>query len=82
MFNQYLPPPEAYAPMEPPSRPPTGHREDMGERVRGLLKLLRLDKLDSGDLLLLLVVLLLWREDKDSDLLLAVGGALLLGEET
>lgn len=90
MYNRYIPHEQEYAPIPErsgPFAPPSGKgRESLlgknAGRLKGLLKKLELEKLDSGDLLLLLVVLLLWREEEDLDLLIALGAALLLGEDT
>lgn len=84
MYNRYIPQNSRYTPVEGPEQP---SHADVGERSKPgrqtlseLLKRLRLDSLDSGDILLLLVILLLWKESGDTDLLLALGGAMLLGD--
>ena len=73
MYNRYIPTHECCTPpaREKSAGPVQGARE--------LLKGLHLDRLDSGDLLLALIVLLLWKENEDTDLLLALGAALFLG---
>lgn len=84
MYNRYLPSEDQYAPVEP-----GGERAASGGSGgrRGklpweeMLKKLPLEKPDSGDLLLMLIVLLLWKESGDTDLLLALGGAFLLGDD-
>ena len=84
MYNRYLPPEEQYAPVEPiRERQKPGSLSGKGGKafMEELLKKLPLEKPDSGDLLLLLIVLLLWKESGDTDLLLALGGAMLLGED-
>ena len=90
MYNRYIPDRQPYAPAGEGERPrPTVRRagsapflEKGAAQLSGLLKKLHLEKLDSGDILLLLIVLLLWKEEEDMDLLLALGAALLLGEDT
>lgn len=47
--------------------------------VSGLLKKLKLDNLDSGDILLLLIVLFLLLEGDDLELVIALGLVLILG---
>lgn len=88
MYNRYIPDQQPYAPVGEVHRPqppptPSGRNRAMLEKgmtqLRGLLKKLNLEQVDSGDILLLLIVLLLWKEEEDMDLLLALGAALLLG---
>lgn len=51
-----------------------------GERgLSGLLRALKLEDLDAGDLLLLLIVLLLLVEGDDLELVIALGLVLILG---
>lgn len=83
MYNRYLPGQEGYTPVSHVPKPEgTGREPLLGglEQIKKLLGKFLPEKLDSGDLLLLLVVFLLWREEEDSDLLLALGAALLLGD--
>ena len=84
MYNRYIPQDGPYTPVEPSGRAASlgDGAEKRKQQLKQLLKRLRLDRLDSGDLLLLLVVLLLWREEEDNDLLLALGAALLMGDGT
>jgi hypothetical protein len=86
VYNRYLPQQEGYTPVGEATGPPrTGREPFFGgglEQIRGLLKKLLPEKLDSGDLLLLAVAFLLWREEEDNDLLLALGAALLMGDGT
>ena len=90
MYNRYIPDRQPYAPVGEgehfrPAAQRTGSIpffEKGTAQLSGLLKKLRLEKLDSGDLLLLLIVLLLWKEEVDMDLLLARGAARLLGDDT
>lgn len=85
MYNRYIPDGQAYAPVgEVPHAQPlrSGDLLEKGSKqLKGLLKSLKLEKLDSGDLLLMLIVLLLWKEEESTDLLLAFGAALFLGNE-
>jgi hypothetical protein len=64
----------------PPSPPPEGRaREDPASRaLRGVLDRLHLESVDTGDLLLLAILFLLFREDADEELLLALGLLLIL----
>ncbi len=82
MYNRYIPEGSQYTPVEPERHTSqSGQGPDRGKKAAGeLMKRLRLEKLDSGDLLLLLIVLLLWKDSEDPDLLLALGGAILLGD--
>ncbi|MBQ8801746.1 MAG: hypothetical protein IJZ52_05635 [Clostridium sp.] len=90
MYNRYIPDRQPYAPVGEgetihPAPQRVGSASLLGKgtaQLSELLKKLHLEKLDSGDLLLLLIVLLLWKEEEDMDLLLALGAALLLGEDT
>ena len=50
-----------------------------GGGLSGLLKTLRLDSLDAGDILLLLIILYLLVEGDDLDLVIALGAVLLMG---
>ncbi len=47
--------------------------------LNGLLKSLKLENIDSGDVLLLLIILLLLSEGDDLDLVIALGVVLLMG---
>lgn len=49
------------------------------ESLSGLLKTLRLDRIESGDILLLLIALYLWKEGDDPDLAIALGLVVLMG---
>lgn len=90
MYNRYISSGQPYAPVGQENQPrPAAPRfgggpllEKGAAQISGLLKKLRLEKMDSGDILLLLVILLLWREEEDTDILLALGAALLLGDDT
>ena len=93
MYNRYIPEDMSYTQASPqPKRgpePPQGwHRQPSirlpellagKEGLSGLLKGLRLDKLDSGDILLLLITLYLLVEGEEMDLVLALGLVLLMG---
>ena len=50
-----------------------------GEKTGGILKLLHLDELDSGDILVLLIAALLWKEGKEIDLPVALVLVFLFG---
>ena len=93
MYNRYIPEDMSYTQASPqPKRgpePPQGwHRQPSirlpellagKEGLSGLLKGLRLDKLDSGDILLLLIVLFLLLEGDNLELAIALGLVLIMG---
>ena len=69
-------PPLSAAPEEP--EVPTEAARDRGG-LGGLLKTLKLDKLDTGDILLLLILLFLFLEGDDLELVITLGLLLLMG---
>lgn len=75
MYNPYLPQPEPEEPVQAPTPPET---EKKG--LAALLKGLKLEEIDTGDVLLLLILLFLFLDDrKDNlELLLTLGLMLLL----
>lgn len=83
MYNRYIPNGAAYTrvsePDGPPPPPPGG---GTGARNPGLLdrllKAVRLEDMDTGDLLLLLILLLLFLDGDDWELPIALGLVLLL----
>ena len=95
MYNRYIPGAGGYTriPEEdaPPSRqadsaahgPPQSEPASGPEKGAGaladLLKSLKLDRLDSGDVLLLLILLFLFLEGDDVELMITLGLLLLLG---
>ena len=85
MYNRYIPNGTAYTRVsEPePSPPPPHGPEDGGGTPSGiverLLRALKLEDLDAGDLLLLLILLLLFLDGDDWELPIALGLVLLLG---
>lgn len=56
-----------------------GKEEGEGGGLSGLLKSLKLDSLDSGDVLLLLIVLFLLLEGDNLELVIALGLVLIMG---
>ena len=79
VYNRYIPEGHPYTPVDPP--PKEGRPREAGRLpLESLFKRLRLEKLDTGDILLALIVLLLWKDSEDTDLLLAFGAAMLMGE--
>lgn len=64
-----LPPPKHRGQAAPPSESPPG---------KGLLAALRLDDLDTGDLLLLALLFFLFRQNADEELLMAIGLLLIM----
>lgn len=90
MYNRYIPNGTAYTritePEPPPSPPPRQKRKKSTPPSTGLLsallKHLKLEELDTGDVLLLLILLLLFLDGEDNiELLIALGLILLLGLE-
>lgn len=78
MYNPYLPQSrqdyrEAPSPSAPQEAPPA-------EKGKGLLGLLKLEELDTGDVLLLLILLFLFLDDREDnlELLITLGLMLLL----
>ena len=53
--------------------------EDKNAGIAGILKLLHLEDLDSGDILLLLIILFLFLEGDNIELVITLGLMLLLG---
>ena len=74
------PPPGPQPPPPPPVPPPPagGSPGGLSGTLRKLLDQLHLDRIDSGDLLLLGLLFLLFREDADEELLIALGLLLIL----
>lgn len=81
-----LQPPRPAGPSSAPEEPPkeeenTAPLTRLAEKsgLGGLLKSLKLDKLDTGDILLLLILLFLFLEGDDMELIITLGLLLLLG---
>lgn len=91
IYNRYIPNGTAYtriteedATSSPTtaSRPQHEEAEKPAEEKKGLagiLKSLKLDDLDTGDILLLLILLFLFLEGDDMELIITLGLMLLLG---
>lgn len=91
MYNRYIPNGANYTRITeddggPMASPPPGQTSaDSEERspdshgLSALLKSLKLDKLDTGDVLLLLILLFLFLEGDDMELIITLGLTLLLG---
>lgn len=86
MYNRYIPNGTAYTRIsepEPEPTPPPPRRTEKERKqnglLSGLLKSLKLEELDSGDVLLLLILLLLLLDGDDMELVIALGLILLLG---
>jgi len=58
--------------------PPTCGRTDQKGLFSGILNKLKLDEIDTGDLLLLVILFLLFKEGDDEELLIALGLLLIL----
>jgi len=80
VYNRYIPQDSRCTPVEGTEHTVPAREKPGRQSLSALLKKLRLDRLDSGDILLLLVAALLWKESEDTDLLLALGAAMLLGD--
>lgn len=74
------PPPQEppHFPTPPPPPPPLPHPPPGKGLFEGLLDRLKLDSVDSGDLLLLAILFLLFRQDADEEALIALGLLLIL----
>ena len=89
MYNRYLPNEATYLPIDtPPPAPqqPAVHdgekkevKKEKGDGLGALLSGLKLDDLDTGDVLLLLILLFLFLEGDDMELVITLGLLLLLG---
>ena len=84
MYNRYIPNGAAYTRVsepDPPPPPPSGggSRPKTRGLLDRLLKAVRLEDMDTGDLLLLLILLLLFLDGDDWELPIALGLILLLG---
>ena len=92
MYNRYIPNGTSYTritesdlPQHQPSSAeiePDRETESPQEEKKGLssiLKLLKLDDLDTGDILILLILLFLFLEGDDIELIITLGLLLLLG---
>ncbi|MBQ9459502.1 MAG: hypothetical protein IJU66_06165 [Oscillospiraceae bacterium] len=71
------PPPPVPPPPKPPPVPPPPP-PDASRFISRLLKQLRLQDIDSGDLLLLLILFFLFEEKADEEVLIALGLLLIL----
>ncbi len=88
MYNRYIPNGASYTRIAvedgPTAAPPPAEREAAEPETRSggltsLLKSLKLEKLDTGDVLLLLIILFLFLEGDDMELIITLGLMLLLG---
>ena len=83
MYNRYIPNGTAYTRIsEPDPPPPSKHKAKESKSsglLSGLLKSLKLEELDTGDVLLLLILLLLFLEGDDMELVITLALVLLLG---
>lgn len=74
MFNQYIP--------QGDYEPVPAEKQGFGFQLPGLdgiLKLLRLDRFDSGDILLILVLIFLYKDKNDEDWLIVLALVVLMG---
>lgn len=88
MYNRYIPSGNTYTRIlenDPTAPPPESRRpaeeEEKGEKkgLSGILKSLKLDDLDTGDVLILLILLFLFLEGDDIEMMITLGLMLLLG---
>ncbi len=77
MYNPYLPQSWAERESPPPSPPPTAPPAEK-KGLGGLLKGLKLEELDTGDVLLLLILLFLFLDDREDNLELLITLGLML----
>lgn len=66
------------APRWEPTQPPPRNGEKKQGFLSGLLGKLKLDEIDTGDLLLLVILFLLFKDGEDEELLIALGLLLIL----
>ena len=64
------------SPVDPPL--PRQKAEETGGLLSGIFRKLRLDDIDTGDLLLLVILFLLFKDGEDEELLIALGLLLIL----
>ncbi|MEA4955203.1 MAG: hypothetical protein VB096_06785 [Pseudoflavonifractor sp.] len=78
MYNPYLPHTEPMSPGEAP--PEVSEKKPEKKGLSGLLKSLKLEDLDTGDVLILLILLFLFLDDREDnlELLITLGLMLLL----
>ena len=85
MYNRYIPNGTAYTRVLEEDEPPRPLRPEPEPAKKtglaGLLKGLKLEELDTGDILLLLILLFLFLEGDDLELIITLGLLLLLGLE-
>ena len=87
LYNRYIPNGTAYTrvteedsvPNPPPRQEKPETQEEEKKGLAGLLKGLKLEGLDTGDILLLLILLFLFLEGDDMELVITLGLMLLLG---
>lgn len=85
MYNRYIPSGASYARVTEEDAAPLsapGKAEPVSEKkggLSGILKGLKLENLDTGDILLLLILLFLFLEGDDIELIITLGLMLLLG---
>ena len=91
MYNRYIPGPDGYARVPEPDEAPRAaahHAQETPTKeekksggLSALLRHLKLEDLDKGDILLLLIVLFLFLEGDDLELVITLGLLLVLGLE-
>lgn len=80
MYNRYIPNNIPFTRVDPPVYGSSHAKKEDAGTLTGILRLLGLEQIDSGDVLLLLILLFLAREGDDLEILITLGLALLLGK--
>ena len=76
MYNPYLP--QSWPGRQEPAPPPPPSSGEKKSGLSGLLKTLKLEDLDTGDVLLLLILLFLFLDDREDNLELLITLGLML----
>ena len=83
MYNRYIPNGTSYTRVtESEQDPSSAHKSEQADSAGALsqlLKSLKLEKIDHGDILLLLILLLLFLDGDDLEMMIALGLILILG---
>lgn len=83
MYNRYIPNGTSYTRITEQDSPPPPPKQKKGGKksasLTSILHMLKLEDLDTGDVLLLLILLLLLVEGDSTELVIALGLILLLG---
>lgn len=80
MYNRYIPQDMPFSPVGSHEQQSAGEKKEDAGLWAGILRMLGMEKIDSGDILLLLILLFLAREGEDMEVLITLGLALLMGK--